>query len=265
MEKRKQIKWTEELIEKLRLVWTSGTDAEISEAFSGVTKYYLRDVASRFGIKRGYEFKVKRKLSKLLDETELNYYWLGFIMADGHITKKGELKLALNIKDINHLKKFANYIDINVRVTKGGTYGKYTSGDVCTISVMDVNSIKLIRERFNIDNQKTYSSCSLASLNTNEKRLAFLCGLIDGDGCITQGKMGKANMLRIQCNSSWLYVYNELGEFIKSTYGIDYKCYIDTNGYCKFCIYHYEDLTKLKQLIESLNIPFLERKWGKIC
>lgn len=210
------------------------------------------------------KIKGKQKLFKLLDETVYNYYWLGFIMADGHLSKRGELKITLSVKDIEHLKKFANYINANVHICDGQKYGKYTSNDSCRLSMMDVNSVKVLNDRFCINHQKTYTACSIDCLDSDEKFLAFFCGLVDGDGCITQGKLGRANMLRIQCDASWFQVYEMIGKRLNSLYGINYKCYIDTNGYCKFGIYHYNDLAKLKAEMLMLDIPFLERKWEKI-
>jgi len=264
MEKKKQIKWGKELIEKLRCVWTSGTTEEIKLVFGDVSNRTLGDAARRFGIKRDYEFKCKRKLVKLLDETTYNYYWLGFIMADGHFSKKGELKITLGIKDIEHLKKFANYIDANVHICDGQTYGKYTSNDSCRLSMMDVNSVKVLNNRFGINHRKTYTACSIDCLDTDEKFLAFFCGLVDGDGCITQGNLGRANMLRIQCDASWFQVYEIIGIRLKELFDINYKCYIDKKGFCKFSIHHYNDLVKLKKEISKLEIPYLERKWSKI-
>ena len=257
--------WTQELIEKLRCVWTSGSTEEINLAFDGIPNSTLRETARRFGIKRGYEFKCKRKLANLLTENAYNYYWLGFIMADGHFSKKGELKISLGLKDIEHLKKFGQYVNANIHIKDAQTYGKYTSDKSCCLTIMDVNSVRTLSERFCINSTKTYEACSLDCLDTDDKFLAFFTGLVDGDGCITQNKTGNVNMLRIQCHSSWLNVYCQIGERLKRLYNIDYKCYIDKTGYCKFAIYRYESLIKIKNEVIKLNIPLLERKWDKIC
>jgi hypothetical protein len=129
---------------------------------------------------------------------------------------------------------------------------------------MDVKTIPLIINQFKIIGKKTYESCSLETLDTDEKLLSFFCGFVDGDGCITKSPKGKANMLRIQCHSSWLNNLNIFGERLNKMFSINYKCYIDKNGYVKFGIYRYSELVKLKKEIDKLNIPKLERKWGKI-
>lgn len=52
------------------------------------------------------DMKIKKcELYNLLNDTCLAYYWIGFILADGSISKSGELKIALSIKDKDHLKK----------------------------------------------------------------------------------------------------------------------------------------------------------------
>jgi hypothetical protein len=44
--------------------------------------------------------------------TETQFYWIGFLAADGHITKDGyRLNLKLGAKDINHVEKFRSFIE----------------------------------------------------------------------------------------------------------------------------------------------------------
>lgn len=261
--KQKNVKWTDDLIDKFSKIWVSGTSKEIQSEFSDFSYEALTSAAKRFGVKRNVEFSYENKLSKLLIENNFNSYWLGFIMADGHFSSRNELKINVSIEDIKHLKLLGDYLCVNIHERKGQSYGKYTSKDSCGISVMDVNSIKKLKIKFSITNNKTYEGCDLTKLN-EKYYLPFLCGLIDGDGCITQSKIGKANMLRIQCHSSWFDNLKMFSDFLNETFGFNSKVKIDKSGYTNFAMYRNKELLKLKQEIEKYEIPYLRRKWDKI-
>jgi len=51
-------------------------------------------------------------LSPLLNETLEAYYWMGFIMADGHLSKQNRLTVTLAIKDSDHLLKLKEFVFI---------------------------------------------------------------------------------------------------------------------------------------------------------
>jgi hypothetical protein len=258
------LKWTKDLIEEFKDVWVSGCTEEINEKFKNFSYEALTSAAKRFKVKRDENFKFNNKLNILLGETNINYYWLGFIMADGCFGSKNDLKVSLSVKDLDHLTKLSNYLNVNINIYNGLKYGKYTSKDSCNLSVMDVITIPKILDKFKIEGKKTYTACSLNCLDTTDKFLSFFCGFVDGDGCITTSKNNKVNMLRIQCHESWLNNLEIFGKRLNELFGFNFKCYIDKNGYAKFAMYRYKELVILKNEIDKLEIPYLERKWLKI-
>lgn len=46
--------------------------------------------------------------------SEESAYWLGFMYADGYVTKEGYVGLALSIIDKDHLEKFNNFFEIKL-------------------------------------------------------------------------------------------------------------------------------------------------------
>ena len=259
-----KIKWTDEKIKLFKELWVSGTTEEISERLPEFTKEALTSAAKRFSVSRGVEFKFSNKLIKLLEITDYNYYWLGFIMADGHLSLRGELQLRLSVLDIEHLRKLSEYLNVPMGVRDGDTYGIYTSNDICVMSVMDVKVIKEIKDRFSVGNNKTLNPCSVSHIKDKNNLLSFFCGFVDGDGCITNSPNGKANMLRIQCHQSWVKTLTDIGVELSKYYNINFKCSIDKSGYARFVIHKNKDLLILKSEIDKLNLPYLYRKWSKI-
>lgn len=109
-------------------------------------------------------------LSPLLNENPISYYWMGFLMADGHFYKQGALKLQLSEKDrsqINKFRSFVNYI------------GKSKS---CLMSAMNPSIVYKIMEKFDLSNIKTYEPCDLSWIKNQDLLFSLIVGMFDGDG-----------------------------------------------------------------------------------
>lgn len=118
--------------------------------------------------------------------TEQSFYWSGFIAADGCVrdrNKSKTLKIALAIKDINHLEKFKNTLNATNQIDKYLT-NKYPS---CVITINDKEIFETL-EKFNIVPRKTFIYQMPDWLTTHPLLNHFLRGYFDGDGCIMLGK-----------------------------------------------------------------------------
>lgn len=258
-----QIKWTESKILYLKENYYSGNIDEMI-FYLGITYEAIKSSAKRFKVKRDSNLKFNNKIEKLLLDTNFNWYWLGFIIADGYLGKN-ELKLAVSEKDHLHIKLLADFLNVNLHKRKGGKYNNYISKDYFEFAVMDSQNVSILKDRFKITTKKSINSCSLESLNNREKLLCFFGGFVDGDGCITQTKSSKkANMLRIQCHSSWLNNLEYLSKELYKYLGIVFKVYIDKQGYARMVIHKNKELKLLKNELIKLDIPLLNRKWNKI-
>ena len=138
----------------------------------------------------------------LMNESNEAYYWLGFIMADGHFNKNKQLQINLAKKDLNHLKKFARFIEFKGELKKPKISVGYTK----------INDWLI--KNFNVTNNKTYNPCDLNNL-TGDNLFSVCIGFIDGDGCISHN-----GVLRIKCHKSWLSNINKIASFLTNG---DYK------------------------------------------
>lgn len=89
---------------------------------------------------KAYVLGLKRKnknsdLSVLLNEDPITYYWIGFLMADGHFSEKGLIQVNLSICDIDHLNKLGKFISLTNKLNKA------------ILTAMDKDIVKKIKEK----------------------------------------------------------------------------------------------------------------------
>jgi len=114
--------------------------------------------------------------------TEEKAYWLGFIYADGNIfsnkkTYTTKLTIDLNVKDKNHLQKFANIFNKIV--------DQFPSSPHLTWLV--INNKQLYTDLLNhgIEERKTYAlTTNVLDYIPDNLMNHFIRGYFDGDGCI---------------------------------------------------------------------------------
>jgi len=110
-------------------------------------------------------------------------YWLGFIYADGHISKNlDRFRFTLGIKDKNHLEKFCNTLNIDTNTIKE----EKSRISKSNFSVLSIYNQKIVRDLLyhGVVPAKT-KIIELPKLKNRELYMAFLLGYFDGDG--TQG------------------------------------------------------------------------------
>ncbi len=115
-------------------------------------------------------------------------YWLGFLYADGCITKQNTINLLLSIKDISHLKKFKKFMKstnpIKERFDKVSIRDKSWEQGSCNIRISSKKIIKDL-ERLGCGRRKT-NFLKWPSENQVPKEFIFdfIRGWFDGDGSI---------------------------------------------------------------------------------
>ena len=113
-------------------------------------------------------------------DTEEKAYWLGFLYADGYISKTSEICVDLKILDVAHLIKFKRSLDANTAVR---------------------SDIRLQRARFSVKNKYLHMALNnLGCINNKSLVLTFpnenifvnsdlirhfIRGYFDGDGCLS--------------------------------------------------------------------------------
>ena len=177
-------------------------EKEPVEYFISNPELSLTDVAKRFKtktdtIKRrmsvmGIEYQprnIRKYNRKAFTEifTEEQAYWLGFILADGYINEdRGFLRIKLGETDIDHLTKFATFMqepNVTIKTDTGGAYDRSNKCVYLEYSSRDlVNDLK----KYGLHQRK--SGVEKPYIFENEKLvLAYLRGIIDGDGHVEPG------------------------------------------------------------------------------
>ena len=207
----------------------------------------------------------KKKLAILLEESNIIYYWIGFIMADGSIDIiKKRLRISISVTDKEHLQKFADLIKTNITTSIDNRNFSYVKSEICSISVTDYENLDLISKKFDMINNKTHNPPNIEYLNDVDRFISFFVGFVDGDGCISlQSKNSKPHFIRIHSEKSWLPVFDYFKKFFKKI-GLVSSVRINKKGYADFYIGKQKQLYFIKNKAIELNLPFLERKWNKI-
>lgn len=129
------------------------------------------------------KYKINENYFNVID-TEDKAYWLGFIYADGYLTKKGHtFGIELKSTDVEHLHKFNNNIKSDRPVKtyhKQSTFGPQTNCRwVCTNKTLYADLLK-----HKITTTKSYDGTFPLIDNSIYVKDAVR-GIFDGDGCIT--------------------------------------------------------------------------------
>jgi hypothetical protein len=110
-------------------------------------------------------------------DSEEKAYWLGFICADGYISKKGNrVEITLKLSDVNHLNKFKTFIKYDKNI--------YLTNYSCRISFANK---KIHDDLINLGCTSVKSlTLKFPSTKSVPKHLQkhFIRGYVDGDGCI---------------------------------------------------------------------------------
>ena len=261
--------WEQEDIDKLRLLYPNYPNLdELANKF-GVSKRAMVRQCSKNNIKRNEElwkyvlsskkdFNRKYRLDEFINnDNNFEWYWYGFILADGHINDK-ELIISLSIKDIEHLTILSNYLKCNINILKNNLYCGFRINDI-------VNVLKLKNKLHLLNFNKTENPPDISKYNiSTEKMLSLIIGYIDGDGCIEISKEGRCKTIKMEVHGSWFNNLKFISEFLKNNFNIDSKVIINNRGYAHFSTNKHNQIKELFQKIKELNIPYLKRKWDMI-
>ncbi len=246
----------------LKKLWNSASTHNLREAFPDRTKHSLYHRARVLNIKCSNKGSRKRigNFDFLDTLTTQSCYWWGFIMADGHISNRGELKVGISEIDKNHLEKLATHLGSNVTttITKSNNYTKLPSTTV-NLTLSDKPRITKWLDILKIKDAKTYSPPDLTIFLTKENLLPFFIGFVDGDGSIwySRGRL----VLGFQIHSSWLTVINTISSKLFEFYNIKLNVKLDNSGYTRAEIHRKDSFKVIVDLLPQVD--YLERKWNK--
>lgn len=208
-------------------------------------------------LNNAYNLKTsKNNIKILLEENLESYYWMGFILADGHIDRNKRLEITLKSIDYGHLKKLGDYIKCNIKLYNKNNY------ETCSLHIQDSKYVPLLTEKFDINSNKTKfpPSRDIFEKMDKDKLKSLIIGFIDGDGRISNQTNRKDFFLSVKCDKSWL---NVLKIFNVEIDDVD-RTTVNSHGYAKFYVSNTAKLKKLKQFAINNNLPILNRKWDII-
>lgn len=252
-------RWTPEENEILITNYKDKSVEELKALLPNRTWDAIKLHANKANLKRYYNTNRFSKLSILLEETSETYYWIGFIMADGHLTKNNRLCVNLNALDIHHLEKLKKFISCDKELLYQKRSNSYS------LHCMDVDIIQKFKIKFNITNNKTTEPCDISSIKDDNLFLSWLAGFIDGDGCIKRLQNRPDCNLTIKVHANWLDNLEYIKQRIVDIFKIDTPSPIVNNaGYSRIVISNSKILQALKNRLLTYNIPLLSRKWDII-
>lgn len=215
----------------------------------------------------------RNSLSNLLQETPEAYYWIGFLMADGHFSDR-RISLAIAVSDIEHLKKYQSFIGSTNKIS-------FVYENYARIHSTGVREVSTLKEKFKITSNKTYKPCDIQSIKDKELLFSLIVGFIDGDGSIVKNKQCDAFCISVVGHPAWnqnqqymqdfLFAYfnetdNTIGARVSSRETSLPQSPEEKKRYesSTFYIYKKSLIKKMKARAQELSLPIMSRKWDKI-
>lgn len=273
----KHHKWKTKELTLLKELYPKSNTKNILKYFPWCTDVYqLHLIARRYNIsKKNLSLKelLNRDcgLHKLLEETSEAAYWIGFILADGHLSEK-RLSITLARKDKDHLIKFQKFIGVG-NILDGMCNGKNLNS---TFTLQEPIIVSKLRKKFNIHNNKTINPPSKLPYSKPNLLLACLAGFIDGDGHIGYQSGRSHTYITVKNHLSWeswlqrltkkiLILYKK--KFNWTNFGIcrrQSKSKLSNIKYVTWSLFDQKTQIDLVNELTEMNLPLLNRKWNRI-
>lgn len=258
-----QIKWTEDKINLLKKEYPLGDKKQLALKL-GIKYKTLKSAAQTFGIK-SLQDKNLYKLKPLYEDSILSWYWIGFIMADGQIDNRGQLRIGLSIKDKEHLNKIAKFLGVEIHEYK--TKNQFSNNkllEYCRLTCQDAKYGKMLLIKLGLSGlPKTYNPPNKLKFPNQKCFLSFLIGYIDGDGTFSKHN-GKCSFIKIEVHASWLKILEIFKKQLLNM-GIEgMRTGINSRKYAYFKLYRQKNLSMLKRFSIDNELPILQRKWDTV-
>lgn len=160
----------------------------------GIKYNIKRQILSERFKKWGYEIINQQNRCRLNEkcfdnmDSEEQFYWLGFLYADGNISNEGNrLEVRLSIKDKDHLEKFRKFLQLTTEIRTGICNGN----EFCHLSVRNKHLWNTLNNLGCTPNKSlSLQFPNLKLFIKKEYILHFIRGYVDGDGCLSIYKDG---------------------------------------------------------------------------
>jgi hypothetical protein len=248
--------WLPEEESILRCRYESGSAFEITKLLPNRTWDAITIHAGKMRLSRKRTDYQLASVGKLLNGSNEAYYWNGFLLADGHFTGK-RIALAISPKDESHLVKFAEFIEFGGKIVVSKLSRR--------IACMDSKAVPCLMKFLDVGSRKTYHPPKSLPVGSDDQILSLVIGFIDGDGCIKIGKGRRFANIIVKCHRSWKKILEQMSIMVYRISGHESGCVkIDKKRYARWIVSNSEVSRFLKETVERLNLPVLERKWSRI-
>lgn len=186
----KKDEWTDEDVEFLSQNYYELSISELSKILNR-TPNSVKLKANKIGLKKSPYYCNYNFFDKI--DTEEKAYWLGFLTADGWISKNeknnsGVVGIELQYGDIDHLKKFNKSLNGNYKITDRWrkcrlSTNKQKANHQCVIRIFSLYMYNAL-VKLGFTNNKSYDVDIPSCIQHNLIR-HYLRGVFDGDGCFS--------------------------------------------------------------------------------
>lgn len=254
--------WTKEEVDELKIRYKETNNTELSKIF-GRSAESVKKKGLRLGLHKSKNCRRKYTVddSFFANPNILNSYVAGFILADGYIrNNKSFVTIKLAQKDCDYLKKIKSLVNFN------GPVHEYTHGGFpyCMFTINSTNWLYDLDKNFNISyDTKINKNMNPPKLNYTNS-LAFINGVIDGDGCISIIKniYPEVHIIGNKEILEWVSIFSK--QFTKSKGKNFYKTKFDKLYNFKLnrlkCVAFCKEILSVKEL----NGIRMDRKWSKM-
>ena len=111
-------------------------------------------------------------------DTEEKAYWLGFLYADGYVSKYNQVEVSLTLEDEDHLIKLKNFINTNTEIIK--------DDHRCRLLFCSKELAKDLANLGCVNNKSLILTFPTEEQVPQELLRHFLRGYVDGDGWSTR-------------------------------------------------------------------------------
>ncbi len=218
--------WTDEQVQYVKENYLTKSNEQLGKDL-GKTQSAICNKMRRLGLARPDKYTYDRNFFHIIDNEE-KAYWLGFMCADGYISKtideSYEVGIELQIGDIDHLKKFNKSIkgnvEIGIRERQLGFKNRkknYKFYKQCSIRLY---SKQMVNDLYN--NGCVYNKSDKLKLSKISDDLFFhyLRGYFDGNGSVLRQISGKRNCIRFNFTTASYDFVTELRELLYNKYNI---------------------------------------------
>lgn len=163
----------------------------------GTWDYYIRIKLGKTADRRKY--KANDEFFNIID-SEIKAYLLGFLYADGYISKDGRIGILLNKKDQEIIELMHKYIAPNSTI-KYLNYQNFKRDPQVKLRFKSKQLYKKLQE-FGFTTDKTHIDCDILNKIPEEFKRHFIRGYLDGDGSIRYDE----HISKLNPNKKWISI-----------------------------------------------------------